>query len=304
MSTFNLSVVFVFLGLFSSPTVGSPDTMSSGSNQKSAGISLEYLYQHWVHSFEEQGQTDKNEVYRPANFKQFRPTRFRMQYIFHKSGDCDWLWLAPNDAHGFRPGKWRVDPNDKSALQIITAQETISYRITELERDILRLARIGRAPTLGEPQGISSGSTAHRGMTWIHTSSNVQTGTVTVGCSGCDAYRGDTPCAEQLPVLCIFKPTPAFQAPVGLDNSNLRSRWSGGIIATTIPHAGFTALADANDYCRAQFGPNWRVAEFHDGWGWNFQAYGGTVGAPTRFWVYINDQPANCWNAPPREVRF
>jgi hypothetical protein len=45
-----------------------------------------------------------------------------------------------------------------------------------------------------------------------------------------------------------------------------------------------------------KFGPGWRVAEFHDGWGWHFQAYG-TVDNPNgRFWVDINDQPdATCW---------
>lgn len=142
-----------------------------------------------------------------------------------------------------------------------------------------------------------------KGMTWLHTASNAQTGTITVGCGSsgpnpCDAGHGDTQCAELRPVLCINKPPTPFPLPLGLPNSDQYYRWSGGVVATTQPHVGMNST-DATAYCVAQFGFGWRVAEFHDGWGWNFQAYGGTVSAPTvpstRFWVYINDQPgANC----------
>lgn len=139
---------------------------------------------------------------------------------------------------------------------------------------------------------------APKGMTWRHVASNAQNGTITVGCDGCDAYQGDTQCTQQLPVLCIDKPSTPFPLPIGVINSNQFYLWSGGVVATTQPHVGMNSTA-ATAYCQAQFGPLFRVAEFHDGWGWGFQAYGGTVSAPTvpstRFWVYINDQPgANC----------
>jgi hypothetical protein len=145
-----------------------------------------------------------------------------------------------------------------------------------------------------------------KGMTWLHSASTAPTGVITVGCSGCNPYQGDTACNQALPLLCIYKPTPPFPVPPG------GSLWSGGVVATTAPIAGntFAHSTDATNYCKAQFGsslppsvPNWRVAEFHEGGGWNFQAYGGTVSAPTvpstRFWVHINDQPAgNCWQTP------
>ena len=51
-----------------------------------------------------------------------------------------------------------------------------------------------------------------------------------------------------------------------------------------------------NGFCVAFFGTGWRAAEFHDGWGWKFGAYG-HVRSDIRFWVYINDQNANCWNS-------
>ena len=101
----------------------------------------EYLCQRWVHSFEEQQQADKDSIYRPKDFKEFPASRFRMQYIFYKNGDCEWYYLSPDDAHHFKPGKWRFDPR-KSILQIIEGDITASYRMTELTKDMLRIAPI------------------------------------------------------------------------------------------------------------------------------------------------------------------
>jgi hypothetical protein len=148
-----------------------------------------------------------------------------------------------------------------------------------------------------------------KGMTWFHMASDTQYGTITVGCGAsgtdrCDPAKGDTVCSQQLPVLCIYKPNPAFQKPVGLKIPNEYMEWSGGVVATTPPVAGDTFkdkdITAVNAYCQAQFGKGWRAAEFHDGRYWFFQAYGGTVSAPTvpstRFWVHINDQKdGNCW---------
>src|SRR5204862_93674 len=110
----------------------------------------------------------------------------------------------------------------------------------------------------------------------------------------CDAYHGDTVCTERVPLLCIYKPATPFPVPTGVNNGDQYNRWAGGVIATTLPVAGntFATLADADKYCVVQFGTGWHTAEFHDGWGWHFQAYGGTSAG--RFWVNIKDQPANC----------
>ncbi len=73
----------------------------------------------------------------------------------------------------------------------------------------------------------------------------------------------------------------------------------------------------ANEICSSELGEGYRMAEFHDGryvigmgldmyygatWpsstsrgGWAFYAYGDEL-PETRFWLYINDQMANCWN--------
>lgn len=67
-----------------------------------------------------------------------------------------------------------------------------------------------------------------------------------------------------------------------------------------MPVPGFSLLSpQAGDaLCLATHGPGWRMAEFHDGWGWGLRAFG-NVREDTRFWVRINDQKANCWNSAP-----
>jgi hypothetical protein len=136
------------------------------------------------------------------------------------------------------------------------------------------------------------------GMTWKFEGTNSPSGTIRVGCgNNCNAYQGDTACTAALPILCIRKSGAGFPLPLpaGVNNGSQYSRWSGGVVATTAAVAPPGTLAAANGLCQQAFGPDWRVAEFHDGWGWGFQAYGG-VGAPaSRFRVHINDQAANCW---------
>lgn len=141
-----VSYLFVlFVSMTGVPFSGSSKSASvsttpSGSSQTQVRINTEYLCQHWVRSREEEHQTDRDQIYRPKNFKEFPVSRFRMQYIFRKNGDCDWYYLAPDDNHHFKPGKWRIDPNDRSVLQVIKGATTESYRVTRLTKSLLRMA--------------------------------------------------------------------------------------------------------------------------------------------------------------------
>ena len=101
-------------------------------------INVEFLCQHWMHSREEQ-QGEQVELYRPANFKQFPPSRFRMQYVFAKDGTCKWMFLSPSDAHQLKDGTWKIDPSDASVLQIVKGETTESYKVIELTKDLLKL---------------------------------------------------------------------------------------------------------------------------------------------------------------------
>lgn len=138
------------------------------------------------------------------------------------------------------------------------------------------------------------------GMTWSLRLTNQTTGTVLVGCGNtCNAYQGDVDCTTSLPILCILKAGPGFPLPLpaSVNNNDIYDQWAGGIVGTTKATVPPATLAGANELCAAEFGANWRVAEFHDGWGWNLQAYGGVGDPATRFWVHIDDQPgATCWH--------
>jgi hypothetical protein len=133
------------------------------------------------------------------------------------------------------------------------------------------------------------------GMTWAKGSHNSSDGTDLVGCGTCNPYVGDTSCATALPILCYKadgSPAPSDLTPTTYDG------WKGGHITTTLPIAGSSlmSLANANQICATAFGAGWGIAEFHHSLGgFNWSAYG-DVRTDYRFWTYINDQPANCWN--------
>ena len=135
--------------------------------------------------------------------------------------------------------------------------------------------------------------TPRNGMTWSLSSHDDILAIDHVSCNGCNAYSGEASCSTSLPLLCILKanlPRPRYPY-------NTYDQWSGGYINITAPYSGSTwqSQNDADNICCATFGAKWRLAEFHDGWGWGFAAYG-NVPSNQRFWVSINDQRANCWN--------
>ncbi len=154
---------------------------------------------------------------------------------------------------------------------------------------------------------ISISAYAQNGLTWTKTGVDDVYGVVDVGCgytpgvgNQCDPYNGDLPCSAELPVLCFYDA--GLNMPANLNNSSIYHSWSGGIVATTVPVRGdsFYSIHEADAFCAKTFGDDWRVAEFHDGWGWYFKAYG-NVGnnanqSKRRLWVHIDDQPnATCW---------
>jgi hypothetical protein len=148
---------------------------------------------------------------------------------------------------------------------------------------------------------------SRKGLTWGVQPSKQAGKLVNLGCHGlpatkgvgrspsCDPYVGDTSCAKRRPVLCINKSNP-IPAPQGLavDHYN---QWSGGEVRLTHAIEGYAlnSLQSANALCAEYYGKDWRMAEFHDGWGWGFWAKG-KISKSERFWVHINDQPGNCWD--------
>jgi len=100
--------------------------------------------------------------------------------------------------------------------------------------------------------------------------------------------------------------------------------WSGSFIFATKPRraSDFIYDSDVSLYCATQFGPGYKVYEWHEAYwinnmtsanfcnntwnwalattgGWNVRAYA-YLDACTRFWIHINDQPnGTCWKKKP-----
>ncbi|QRN97582.1 hypothetical protein JRI60_00355 [Archangium violaceum] len=138
------------------------------------------------------------------------------------------------------------------------------------------------------------GTATHYGMTWKVRQTNgayVNVGTDSIT----NAYNGDTSPSTSLPILCLYKDGRAAPSGITLDFYN---GWAGGVVKLSAPVAGsmLTSRGAADTICSNTFGAGYRMAEFHDGnGGWGFWAQG-TLSTTTRFWVAINDQPANPWN--------
>ncbi len=129
-----------------------------------------------------------------------------------------------------------------------------------------------------------------RGMSW--TLLEQHDGVAKVGADRqTNPYRGDTACGEELPVLCLK--TDYRQPPI----SEANDKWGQAQIRVTAPVPGFqlTSKGQADRMCQQNFGGGWRMANFHEGGGRYFWAFGG-IPLNVRFWVMIGDQPANPWN--------
>jgi subtilisin family serine protease len=140
-------------------------------------------------------------------------------------------------------------------------------------------------------------------MTWTVLAQ--QKGYVHVGSDAItNPYTGDTTIDQFLPILCVLidRQAPPAGIPFGFYDG-----WLQGQVRATpaVPAVVLTSREQADFICADTFGAGWRLAEFHDGrygsdfslsGGWSFWG-AGSLPAGTRFWVAINDQPANPWNS-------
>ena len=149
--------------------------------------------------------------------------------------------------------------------------------------------------------GRAAGRAYCKGLTFVI--QKQMNGMVLVGTDALsNPYTGDTNCNQRLPVLCIR--VDGFSPPANFDGNNYSESWSGGQIAQSYPFSGheINTRESANAKCVESFGEGWRMLEFHDGSlgtagtdGWKVWGYGG-LQSGRRYWVSINDQPANPWN--------
>jgi hypothetical protein len=132
-------VLFAYSAAFCANPIPATPSEQALSKPAEGAINTADFCRHWLRSMEEEKTGGNEQIFRPADYKNFPPSRFRMQYKFDPNGDCMWLYLAPNDAHSLKPGKWSIDERDKSIVRIQMDSKTEAFRITKLTREILCL---------------------------------------------------------------------------------------------------------------------------------------------------------------------
>ena len=112
----------------------------------------------------------------------------------------------------------------------------------------------------------------------------------------CNPFEGDHVCTAALPVACY---KPGKSVPDGLAAAGLGQGYSpGGEVRASpaMPGNSFATRAAADSYCAGQFGPGWRILEYHDGAGGAIATYS-NIAPQTRLWVDVSDQRyGNCWD--------
>lgn len=85
--------------LFLSACAGMESSSENSKPQKELNTSF---YQHWVHSFEEQNGQKVSNIFRPKGSRDFPLSKFRMEFAFDTSGECNYKFLSPVDRHEMR----------------------------------------------------------------------------------------------------------------------------------------------------------------------------------------------------------
>ena len=106
------------------------------------GIKQTDLIGCWTDSMEENNPNDSIRIFRPCDFKEFPPSRFRFKMELKNDEKCTWLYLAPNDAHKMMAGTWNYK-RDTKTLRIFNAQneEVKMFQISEKEENLLKIKK-------------------------------------------------------------------------------------------------------------------------------------------------------------------
>ena len=93
----------------------------------------------WIHSYEED-ISDEIKNYRPCDYLEFSPSRYRNSFNLEESGSCTFSVLAANDAHYNENGTWNYNAETK-ILQIQNEDNVVvnEFEVIETEADKLVL---------------------------------------------------------------------------------------------------------------------------------------------------------------------
>ena len=96
------------------------------------------LEKSWTHVTEE--SSEQYDLYRPSDYKEFPPSRFRQVFDFKENGVCEYLFLEPTDRHTMRTGKWNLDEKTNT-IKVYDQDSVLLYQfeVVEMGEDILKL---------------------------------------------------------------------------------------------------------------------------------------------------------------------
>jgi hypothetical protein len=103
---------------------------------------ISMLKKSWTHSYEE-NTSENYDIYRPSDYKIFPASHFRHVFYFKDNNVCDYLVLAPDDAHYMEEGIWEF--NEKTnIIRVMNMESDILFKleIIELSDDLLKLKKI------------------------------------------------------------------------------------------------------------------------------------------------------------------
>ena len=107
------------------------------------------FYQHWVHSYEEQNGQKIPNIFRPKDSRDFPISRFRMEFGFDQSGQCNYKFLSPTDAHEIRDCVYTKVGNAVYLYDSGGASLShLAFTIESVSKDEMRMAYGVKSPVL------------------------------------------------------------------------------------------------------------------------------------------------------------
>ena len=182
----------------------------------------------------------------------------------------------------------------KSLLELVAASEPVTVRVA----DDTMVDFIGFA--------VCSSPAERKGTTYRINSNPMPENFVSLTCDDsdgaiqCNPYKGDTVCETRLPLACFFD---KFQSPpLALTSLHNKYYWSGGEVKFSAPIAGseFETQDEVHNFCKAEFGNEWRALTTHDGGMASIITAQGRPPNSEKVWIDVKTQPyGNCWELRP-----
>jgi hypothetical protein len=114
---------------------------SCATQKTTSATDMKLLYNCWTDSREETKEGDTTLIYRPCDFKEFSPSRYRHRMELKANGEASSLVLAPTDAHYMVPAKWTSD-KDIVTVKDESGKTVLKFKIVALAKDRLEIQKI------------------------------------------------------------------------------------------------------------------------------------------------------------------